>query len=220
LIRMLRLVSLLIAISIVSAGATPQPARTGTDRRHTAGRHKPPLVVPAEPWSVCNLEDCTVIWAHAYQTEIQETGVSFKIQRYGEKPLQRFWPDLGIVNVSAWRAPEDLPDDDTLTGVIFTCAFPTGSGRDYIILAHLGKNRWKRVFEGSSDKSGGRHGLEIVDVDGDGYPELVVVPSFRPYYDNDNDPAALEAEIWKWSPGKQTYVKVGQKPYLKRLQRP
>ena len=87
-----------------------------------------------------------------------------------------------------------------------------------IIIANV-NGRFHQLFKGFSNKVDvpreRRIPLIMRDLDGDGVPEIVFIPTFEPF--RDSDPGNAVAQVWKWSPRKRQYVKVRTSPYRMRF---
>jgi hypothetical protein len=73
------------------------------------------------------------------------------------------------------------------------------------------------VFDGISSRCNDGRGLEMMDLDGDSCPELILTPTYKAFDDPKLPP--IMAEIWKWSVSKKTYVLHKRMPYQNRLQK-
>jgi len=120
--------------------------------------------------------------------------------------------DTTIESISAWTAPEK--DYDATRGIMVTTHFSTGSSKKFIILAEV-KGKIREVLNVFSRKAGEAHALEIVDLDGDSYPEIICVASYEDF--RGSNPGPTRAQIWKWFPKQARYVQVRDSAYLERL---
>lgn len=118
-----------------------------------------------------------------------------------------------VKSVTTWVAP--APGWDVSGFMIVTRG---GAGNNYrlIILADV-KGVIKPVI--NLIGSGGDKKLpEFVDLDNDGYQEIIHTPDWWKYYGNEKLAfRSLKAEIWKWDPRKLRYVLVKKVPWLHRL---
>jgi hypothetical protein len=209
-------VTLVAASGPLSAASSAIPAPTLFSARPAIS--KPSPHVHQEP-KQCDLDDYKVYWYDAVQAHSGDAGTELTIVRLGQPAFHKFLDALSIESVTEWYAPgEENSSGSGVTGVMMRCGFPAGNGRAFIIIADLEKGRWKQVLDVASDKCGFNRGLEIVDVDGDTYPELLVVPDYRPYYTVGL--SGLRTQVWKWSAGKKIYVLERTTLYRSRLQRP
>jgi len=114
-----------------------------------------------------------------------------------------------LESVSPWSSPSTK--EIRQHGLLLTTSFATGSSHEYLLLVEENRkfviaNRWfsRQIGEGRF--------LELVDLDGDGYPEIIHVPSYESF-----DNKRAEALIWKWSQQKKRYVLAKRTLYSRRL---
>lgn len=158
-----------------------------------------------------DLDDYLVSWE--WECRADDIGSNVKIKpRYGGKPYIVYLPDRVIVSITEWYAPQRQSEESALTGVEIRCSYLTGSSREYLIFGCI-HGKWKKVFDTSSGTSGDAHGIESVDIDGDTYPELIVTKTFH----YASDASELLAQVWKWSPKEDEYIRLDTVPYLQRL---
>jgi hypothetical protein len=98
------------------------------------------VITSENPWWVCNFDYIKVTWRHAHRQEPVASGAQVTIQAGDDKLFHDYWPDRGIINATEWHEPADRGEDYPLTGVMFTCEFPTGRGREFTIFADLSKS--------------------------------------------------------------------------------
>jgi hypothetical protein len=103
-------------------------------------------------------------------------------------------------------------------GIVVRTHFGTGSGVEEIIIANA-HGQFRQLFKGFSNKVEvvGKHRVPLImrDLDCDGIPEIVFVPTFEPF--RGSNPGSASAEVWKWSINRRKYVKVRTSPYAKRF---
>ena len=137
-------------------------------------------------------------------------------------------PNLTVESAAAWAAPESPAQHEyPVEGFLLVCGFPTGSEQEYMIYGKV-RGHWGKVFEGNN--GGGNEGavLEAVDLDGDGWPEIIsFVPNrvySRPQVSRRDgsliwklDTQATRALVWRWSDSLGRYRLVRRTSYADRL---
>ena len=135
-----------------------------------------------------------------------------KQHRRSIKLAYRFFDSTTVNSVAGWTiASKNRP---TVRGMILTTSFSTGSGKEVIILAEV-NGAIRQVFKGFSDKVLKRNPIQLVHLDGDSNPEIVIIPSYSEF--RGSDPGSTRAEIWKWSTKRERYVMVRESAYADRL---
>ena len=199
--------------------------------RHAKGRWIVPLCLflnalevaqPTTAQSRVTLRRIVVKWAPDYSQNRTGDKVQLFISRSTGRhrvrlrPVYTFFDYTSVVSAKPWMAR--LSPSSTAIGVILRTEFGAGSGVEEIIIARV-HGRYRQLFKGFSNKVEvvGEHRVPLVmrDLDGDGIPEIVFFPTFEPF--RGSNPGNAEAEVWKWSPHKQQYVKVRTSPYTNRF---
>ena len=126
--------------------------------------------------------------------------------------LYSFFEDgVYIQSVASWMAPEAHP---RASGVLLKAHGGAGSHKRFILLASDDGRHFRVLLDVVSLFAGESRGLEMVDLDGDGYPELLTIADYS------GVPHAALVSIWKWSPAQRRYVMERTCPYWERLRPP
>lgn len=108
---------------------------------------------------------------------------------------------VSIESVEPFQAP------DGEIGVIFAYSFSTGSSKVWRIVL-LDRDRFRTAFDATSP-SGYRLGLEKVDLDGDGWPELLTVAESKWHEVGETSVLDLprsRVDVWGWDAKRRAYV--------------
>lgn len=130
------------------------------------------------------------------------------------KPLfRKLFNGMFVSRILPWTAPqggEDVPD-----GFMVTFEYGAGSTLHYAIFANL-KGHIKQVLDLDTGYAWYSHPLEVVDLDGDTYPELISVDDYRLILKS-SDVGEETARVWKWSSKRNEYVLARVSTYAERL---
>jgi hypothetical protein len=124
-----------------------------------------------------------------------------------------YYPGEFVKSVTTWVEPTSRWN---VSGFMIVTRGGAGNNYRLIILADV-KGVIKPVI--NLIGSGGEKKLpEFVDLDNDGYQEIIHTPDWWKYYGNEKLAFRnLKAEIWKWDPIKSRYVLMKKVPWLHRL---
>jgi hypothetical protein len=126
--------------------------------------------------------------------------------------LYRYKSHTFLASVTSWCPPVSIYPKNR--GVLLTSEFSSGSGKEFVILAQT-THGFRQVFRAFSNKVGDGRSLEIVDLDGDGYPEIICVPTYDDF--RGVDAGKTLAQVWKWNSKLERYDKVRESAYADRL---
>lgn len=128
------------------------------------------------------------------------------------KRIYKYFASTNLDSVTMWHAP--MQAYPMIRGILLTTSFSTGSGKEFIILAET-KRGFHQVFKVFSAKIGDARSLEMVDLDDDSFPEIIVVPSYADFRESES--GITRAQVWKWANNVERYVKIRESAYSDRL---
>ena len=130
----------------------------------------------------------------------------------GSKPLfRKFFYAMGIARILPWVAP--IEGASGLKGFMVVLEYGAGSISTCAIFGDI-NGQFRQVLDVEIGKAKSNPPVEVVDLDGDYYPEIVSVDDYR--FKKYGDRKGI-ARVWKWSPKKNRYIQVRESAYADRL---